>query len=105
MKAIKFKGANASFTNPSGEQIPAFMSKDKLGTMVCGYRLSFLERMYILFWGKIWFSQITANASLRPFIITINKNEVLQRAPAASPGRVVNLPSKNKNKHADPTLN
>ena len=78
MKAIKFKGANAAFTSPSGELVPAFKSTSINGTFVCGYRLSFWERICVLLFGNIWFSQITNNAAPKAFIITVNKLEVLK---------------------------
>lgn len=77
MKALKFKEADGQFESFAGKQ-PAFKSKDHTGTIVTGYKLSFKERIYILLFGKLWFSQITGNARIKPFIISINKLDVIR---------------------------
>lgn len=77
MKALKFKEANGQFDNFTGKQ-PAFKSSDHTGTIVTGYKLSFKERIYILLFGKLWFSQITGNARIKPFIISVSKLDVIR---------------------------
>lgn len=79
MKAIKFRGSNVTITNQEGEKVPAYIGNDSIATLVVGYKLSFKERIYILFFGKIWFSQATNNARIKVFRITVNKYEVLRK--------------------------
>lgn len=79
MRQVNFKGSNYEYTDQDGNVIPAFKSDDKNGVVVLRFKFGFWERIYILFFGNIWFSQATYNAKLKPFKLSIFKNDVLQK--------------------------
>jgi len=81
MKAINFEGVNGKIITGTGEAIPALKNNDMSGIVVVGYKLNWKERLAILLFGKLWFSQVTNNAALRHFTITVNKYEVLAKVP------------------------
>jgi len=81
MKSINFKEANGNITDIDGTEIKAYKSGDRKGIIVLGYKLSIKERLYILFFGKLWFAQVTNNANVKPFRLTINKYQLIQKIP------------------------
>lgn len=82
MKPIIFKEANYKFTNVDGQEVPVFKSNCKKGIFVSCHKFSIKERLYVLFFGKIWFSQATFNAKPKPFLLTINKFQLFSRKKA-----------------------
>ncbi len=70
MKAIKFKGSNQMFGLKSEvfPHMPAYQSKD--GNVVTCWKMSFAQKMLILFTGKVWVYTVTQNANLQYFKLT-----------------------------------
>ena len=70
MEPIKFDGFNVVFAENQPEYLPlpAWIDKDK-GVMVACWRLSFKERVKVLFTGKIWQKIRTFNKPLQPQLL------------------------------------
>ncbi len=80
MRAIKFKGANAMFTDTKDEynNLPAmYDSSVKEGFVVTCYRLSFIERIRVLILGHVWFSVMTFNKPLQPQYPTTKRSDLI----------------------------
>ena len=74
MKATKFKEANVVY----GETLPAmYDSSVKDGFVVTCYKLSFIERIRVLFLGRVWFSVMTFNNPLQPQYPTTKRSELI----------------------------
>lgn len=79
MKATKFKGANAMFVDTQDEynNLPAmYDSSVKEGFVVTCYKLSFIERIRVLFLGCVWFSVMTFNNPLQPQLPSTKKSDI-----------------------------
>lgn len=79
MKPIKFKEQNVVFAENQPEYLPlpAFKAGDDNGTVVFCMKLSFIERVRLLFTGKLWCSLLTFNKPLTPSFFTTRKTEIL----------------------------
>ena len=77
MKPIKFKEQNSTYAKHQDEygNLPAYRTKD--GVVISCWKLSFTERVRILFTGQIWLSLWSFNKPLTPSLITTQKNDVL----------------------------
>jgi len=76
MKPITFKEQNVTFAKdqPQYLPLPAYkVPNDINGHLVCYWRLTFLERLQLIFTGKIWHSVLTFNASLQPQSLSVEK--------------------------------
>ena len=78
MKIVKFKECNVTFAEnqPEYRPLPALKSED--GVVVSCWRLSFWEKMKVLFTGKIWVGLLTFNNPLQPQLITVNKTDLIR---------------------------
>lgn len=80
MKPLKFKGHNIVFGENQKEYQPLPALYDS-GTVITCWKLSWRERLKILFTGKFWLSQMTFGDALQPqlpsadALITYNKSE------------------------------
>lgn len=68
MKPIKFKGYNVIFAKNQEPYLPlpACKIKDKNGTVVCCWQATLLERIKILFSGKLYLSLLSFDKPLTP---------------------------------------
>jgi len=80
MKPIKFKEQNCTFAENQPEYLPlpAFRNNTGNGEVVSCWKLSFLERLRLLFTGKLWVSMMMFGEPLTPSYFTTKKSEVLQ---------------------------
>jgi hypothetical protein len=77
MKAIDFKEANTEFAKdqPQYKTLPALKTND--GEVVTRYKLSFKERVKVLFTGEIWHGQLTFNKPMQPQLLSVNKKDLI----------------------------
>lgn len=77
MKPIKFKEQNCTFAEgqPQYLNLPAY--RHISGEVITCWRFSFLERLRILFKGKMWHSTMTFNKPLQPLCFTTKKSDIL----------------------------
>ena len=78
MKPIEFKEQNIVFARdqPGYKPLPAF--KDPSGEVISCWKLSFKERLRVLFKGEIWLCLSSFNQPLTPSFMTTIKTEVIQ---------------------------
>ncbi len=66
MKPISFKEQNCIIAKNQKEYLPLPAWKSKDGVVVSCWKLSFIERIKLLFTGRLWFKILTANKPLQP---------------------------------------
>jgi len=80
MHPIEFKEQNIVFAKdqPEYRPLPAFKNDSPQGEVISCYKLSFIERLQILFTGKMWISVLSFNKPLTPQFLSVYKSEVFQ---------------------------
>lgn len=73
MEAIKFKHANVEFAKDQDEYktLPALKMESEAGEVVTCWKLTFFERLKILFTGKLWLTMLTFNKPLTPCFLSL----------------------------------
>ena len=79
MKPISFPESNATYAKDQPEYLPlpVFKANTPQGECVSCWKLSFIERLRILFTGKLWVSMLTFNKPLTPVFPTVNKQDLI----------------------------
>ena len=79
MRPTTFKEHNYVLAKlqPEYNQLPVCRIAGTENEMVSCYRLTFKERLRVLFLGKIWHSQFTFNRGYAPTYLTTFKTEVI----------------------------
>ena len=79
MKPISFPEQNTVYAKdqPEYQPLPAFKSETPMGEVISCWKLSFTERIRILFTGKLWVCLCAFNKPLTPSFFTTKKSEVL----------------------------
>jgi hypothetical protein len=80
MKPITFPEVNTIYAKDQKEYspLPAFLENSIQGEVITCWKLSFIERLRILFTGRIWLALLSFNKPLTPTFITTRKSEVLE---------------------------
>lgn len=80
MKPKTFREVNIVFAKdqPQYQPLPAFRADTPNGEVVTCWRLSFRERLRILFKGEVWLGLMTFNKPLTPSFMTTKKSEILE---------------------------
>ena len=78
MKPIKFKYCNVVYAENQSEyqDLPALKLETDNGEVISCWKLSFKERLIILFTGKMWLSLLSFNKPLTPSFLTVKRKEV-----------------------------
>lgn len=78
MKAAEFKHQNTVFGEGQSEYkpLPALRLGDRNDTIITCYRLSWKERLQVLFTGRIWMSEMNFRRPLTPRYLTAFRDEV-----------------------------
>jgi len=79
MRAVKFNEVNVTAAENQPEYLPLPICKlgDENGTVVFCMKLSFLERLRVLFLGNVWVSLLTFNKPLTPSFLTTKKSDLI----------------------------
>ena len=79
MKPIEFKGVNVTYAKDQDEylDLPGLKRGAPQHELVTCWRLSFRERLKMLFTGKLWLSIWTFGHPLQPLLPTVNAGDVL----------------------------
>jgi len=72
MKPIKFKEVNVTYAEDQPEYIPLPVFKTTDGEVTTCWKLTFREKLSVLFYGKIWTKILTFNNQLYPMRIEAN---------------------------------
>jgi hypothetical protein len=79
MNLVEFPEQTVVYAKDQPEYIPlpAYRFKDdREGRIVCCWRLTWRERLRLLFTGRIWHSILTFNQSLQPQLLETTKPEM-----------------------------
>lgn len=82
MHLVKFKGHNVVFAEDQPEYLPLPAYKDpdsQEGEIICCWKLTFKERVKLLFTGKLWHSIHTFNEALQPQQLSVHRSECLPK--------------------------
>ncbi len=66
MKPIEWELSNVIYAKDQPEYLPLPVFKEDDGTVTSCWRLSLIERLKILLYGKLYITQLTFNNSLQP---------------------------------------
>lgn len=68
MKPIAFKEANTVFAlgQPQYLPLPSYKHYDNMGRVTSCWRLTLIERLRLLWTGRLWFTVATFNEPLQP---------------------------------------
>jgi len=79
MKPIEFKEQNVIYAKDQPEYLPlpAFKNDSSYGEVISCWKLSFKERIILLFTGKLWVNLLSFNKPLTPSYFTVYKKELL----------------------------
>jgi hypothetical protein len=79
MTPKNFDEVNVVFAKDQPEYIPlpAFLNEAPTGEVITCWRLSFRERIRLLFTGEIWLCMLTFHRPLTPTFVTTKKTELL----------------------------
>jgi len=80
MKPVKFKGQNTVIKSKSNDfyDMPILVSDTTEGHVVMCYKLSFIERIRVLFTGRIWLSVLSFKKPLKPMFLGTKKKELIK---------------------------
>lgn len=78
MKPVEFKHQNIIFAKdqPQYQPLPALKIESPEGQIISCWKLSFKERIQVLFSGRIWSSLMTFNNPLTPSYLAVNRKEI-----------------------------
>ncbi|MEQ8578179.1 MAG: hypothetical protein RIC57_09090 [Balneola sp.] len=84
MKPIEFKEANHRFAEHQDEYqtLPACYGRPEInpkGYVITCWKMSFIERLRILFKGVIWSSTMTFHQPLQPQYFTTKKSDLIAK--------------------------
>jgi len=78
MKAVEFKHQNIVFAKDQPEYmpLPALRIDSPQGEVVSCWKMSFKERIKVLFFGRVWLSLMSFNKPLTPSYMSVNRKDV-----------------------------
>jgi hypothetical protein len=78
MKPVEFKHQNIVFAKdqPEYQPLPALRIDSPTGEVISCWKLSFNERVKIVFTGRVWLSLTSFNKPLTPTYLAVNRKEV-----------------------------
>jgi len=78
MKPLNFSQSNCNYAEDQQEYItlPAYKSKD--GQVISYWKLSWIERLKVLCFGRLWLMQLTFNLPLQPQLPTVDSPFIKQ---------------------------
>lgn len=84
MKPVKFKEHNVVFAENQKEYLPlpAFKNDSPHGEVISCWKLSWVERLRILFTGKLWVELLSFNKPLTPSFFSTKKSDMFREVSA-----------------------
>ena len=76
MKPIEFPGCNIVYAKDQREYLPLPAQRGSEGEVISCWKLGFLERLKVLFTGKMYLSLLTFNRLLQPQKMSVQKPKV-----------------------------
>lgn len=105
MKPVEFKHQNIVFAKdqPEYQPLPALKINSPTGEVISCWKLSFSERIKVLFLGRVWLSLMSFNKPLTPSFMSVNRKEVFSHPDDLVPlGKRLILGISNYNKRIIP---
>jgi formate-dependent nitrite reductase cytochrome c552 subunit len=80
MKPTKFPEQNVTFAENQPEYLPlpAFKNDSSQGEVISCWKLTFKERLIILFKGYLWVQLLSFNKPLTPTYFTVKKSDLFE---------------------------
>ena len=85
MKPVSFKESNLTFAEDQPEYLPLPAYCAANGKVVTCWKLSWRERIKLLFSGRLWLSLLTFNHPLQPVMLSADKPEDVPPAKNTGP--------------------
>lgn len=78
MKPVKFKHQNVVYAEnqPEYMPLPALKIEGNEGIVVSCWKLSFKEKVMVLFSGRVWLSLWSFNQALTPSLLSVDRKEI-----------------------------
>lgn len=78
MQPVEFKHQNIVFAKdqPEYQPLPALRIDSPQGEVISCWRMSFKERLKVLFYGRVWLSLMSFNKPLTPSYMSVNRKDV-----------------------------
>ncbi len=78
MKPIKFKDCNATFAKKQPEYLPlpALKIDNDEGHVITCWKMTWRERIKVLFTGRVWLSLMSFNKPLTPSYMSVHRKDV-----------------------------
>jgi hypothetical protein len=78
MRPIEFKHQNVVYAKdqPQYQPLPALKLRGEEGEVISCWRMSFKERLKVLFTGRMWVSLLSFNQPLTPSYLSVNRKEM-----------------------------
>ena len=78
MKPIEFKHQNTVYAKDQPEYLPLPVLKieGSEGHVISCWKMTFKERMKVLFTGKIWLDLMSFNKPLTPSFMSVNRKDI-----------------------------
>ena len=79
MKPIKFKEANVEYAKNQDayNTLPAYKHESPRGEVVTCWKLTFIERLTLLFTGKLWVVVLSFNKPILPTFMSVKKKVII----------------------------
>lgn len=83
MKPIKFPEANVTFAENQPEYFPLPACRDEggMGQVISCWKLSWYERLRVLFFGEMWMSLCMFGRPLTPSLLSTSKADMFAMKP------------------------
>jgi len=78
MKIIDFKEVNVTYAEDQVEYLSLPVYKRDDGEITCCWKLSFWEKVKVLFTGCLWLSILTFNFPLQPIKLSVHKPDDME---------------------------
>jgi hypothetical protein len=73
MKPVPFIEQNCVYAKDQPEYLPLPVHKTENGRLISCWKLSWVERLKVLFTGRIWSHVLTFNQPLQPQLLEVDK--------------------------------
>ena len=79
MKPIKFKEANVEYAKNQDayNTLPAYKHESPRGEVVTCWKFTFIERIILLFTGRLWVVVLSFNNPILPTFMSVKKKEII----------------------------
>ena len=79
MKPIKFKEVNVEYVKNQDtyKTLPAYKNDSPMGEVVTCWKFTFIERIILLFTGRLWVVVLSFNKPILATFMSVKKKEII----------------------------